>query len=72
MSNKNITLHTYPFEYYGWIPSYRDFDTDWITIQAESEAQAWKQFYAEVPFVKSAGINAVDGKPYTETQIQNA
>jgi len=66
------TMHSYTFAYYGWIPGYNDFDIDWITIQAETEAQAWERFNERVRFIKSAGINAVDGKPYTETQHQNA
>ena len=58
------TLHSYTFEYYGWIPGYNDFDTDWITIQAESPAHAWERFNARVRFAKTATISTVDGVPF--------
>lgn len=59
-------LNSYYFQYYGWIPSYRDFDMDDITIQAESEEQAWKNFNKTVKFVKSAGIVEINGVKVTK------
>lgn len=56
-------LNSYWFNYYGWIPSYRDFDCDDITIEAETEEEAWKEFhkYINPKFIKSAGIATING-----------
>jgi hypothetical protein len=59
-------LNSYWFNYYGWIPSYRDFDMDDITIEAETEDQAWEIFNKTVKFVKSAGIATVNGEKVTK------
>lgn len=52
-------MKEYTFSYYGWIPHYRDFDQDWITIQAEDEYKAWQEFNRLVKFYKSVGIESV-------------
>ena len=54
-------LNSYWFNYYGWIPSYRDFDSDDITIEATTEDEAWAIFNKTVKFVKSAGIATING-----------
>lgn len=61
MENQTKTQNTYWFNYYGWIPSYRDFDMDDITITASSETEAWEIFNKTVRFVKSAGIAEING-----------
>ena len=73
MDNKQTStktkLNSYWFNYYGWIPSYRDFDSDDITIEAETEEEAWKIFNKTVKFVKAAGIVEINGvKIIKETQ----
>lgn len=71
MTNSNITtenkLNEYLINYYGWIPSYRDFDIDDITILAFTEDEAWAEFNRTVKFVKSAGISRINGIKYEHT-----
>jgi hypothetical protein len=31
-----VKMKKYQVEYYGWIPSYRDFDSDDFTVEATS------------------------------------
>lgn len=61
------TLNTYSFSFYAWIPSYRDFDFDDIEIEAATESEAWAIFNKTVKFVKSAGINSINGIKYIKT-----
>jgi hypothetical protein len=46
------SLKTFEFEYYGWLPSYGDFDQEWETIHAHSEEEATKMFYSTKRWIK--------------------
>ena len=37
-------MRNYMFTYYGFIPSYGDFDQDWFLCEAENEEKAWELF----------------------------
>jgi hypothetical protein len=58
------TEHTYAFTWYGWVPSYRDFDQDWLEVKAKSDADAIKKF-KESPsakFTDGASLDSLDGE----------
>ena len=46
-------LKEFEFSYYGWLPSYGDFDQEWETIHAHSEEEAIKIFYSTKRWIKS-------------------
>lgn len=58
----DIENHEYFIEYFGWIPSYRDFDSDDITIDAPDIETAKKIFYQRVKHAKQAGITMIDNE----------
>jgi hypothetical protein len=60
ISNQTKT-NSYYFQCYRWIPSYRDFDSDDITIQASNEEEAWKEFNKYMTYCKSAGLVSING-----------
>ena len=37
---ETVKMKKYQVEYYGWIPSYRDFDSDDFTVEATSLKEA--------------------------------
>ena len=47
------SLKEFEFSYYGWLPSYGDFDQEWETIHAHSEEEATKMFYSTKRWIKS-------------------
>lgn len=49
-------MKTYEIEFYGWIPSYGDFDHNWFEVKAESEEEALKKFFQRNKFVKHYSI----------------
>jgi len=55
-------MHKFTFTYYGWIPSYRDFDQDDYECSAKTMQDAWADFNKHVKFVKSAALTHIDGK----------
>lgn len=60
---QNVTKeNAYTISYFAWIPSYRDFDYDDITINAESEELAWNEFNKIIPFVKAASITHINNQ----------
>lgn len=59
--NTSPKLNSYHFDYYGWIPSYRDFDQSDITIEAENETEAWNQFNKKVRYASAAQLSSVNG-----------
>jgi hypothetical protein len=68
MTNTNeSTLNSYYFQYYGWIPSYRDFDVDDMTIKAATEEEAWEKFRKYAPFVKNGGLVSINGVKVEKT-----
>ena len=46
------SLKEFEFSYYGWLPSYGDFDQEWETIMAPSEEEAIKIFWSTKRWVK--------------------
>lgn len=52
-------MKKFEFEFYGFIPSYGDFDQEWVTISAESEDEAWKIFNSMYRYVKAAKATEV-------------
>lgn len=52
-------MKKYLFDYYGFIPSYGDFDQNWIEIEANSEEEAWEKFNKSVRFVKSVSCKEI-------------
>ena len=52
-------MKKFEFEFYGFIPSYGDFDQEWVTISAESEDEAWKKFNKMYRYVKAAKATEV-------------
>jgi hypothetical protein len=46
------SLKEFEFSYYGWLPSYGDFDQEWETIHAHSEEEATKMFYSTKRWIK--------------------
>jgi hypothetical protein len=46
------SLKTFEFSYYGWLPSYGDFDQEWETIHASSEEEAIKIFNSTKRWIK--------------------
>lgn len=71
MTNSNIAtenkLNEYVIDYCAWIPSYRDFDVDDISILAFTEAEAWAEFNRTIKYVKAAGISHINGIKYEHT-----
>lgn len=49
-------MKTYQIEFYGWLPSYQDFDIDWYEVTAESEEEALKKFFERNKYVKQYSI----------------
>lgn len=56
----------YDFDYYAWLPAYGDFDQDHITIEADSEMEAWERFAERVRFVKYAECTRQAQQPTDE------
>ena len=52
-------MKKFEFEFYGFIPSYGDFDQEWVTISAETEDEAWKEFNKMYRYVKAAKATEV-------------
>ena len=52
-------MKKFEFEFYGFSPSYGDFDQEWVTISAETEDEAWKEFNKMFRYVKSARATEV-------------
>lgn len=46
------SLKKFEFSYYGWLPSYGDFDQEWETILANSKEEAEKIFYSTKRWIK--------------------
>lgn len=55
-------MNTYTFTYYGWIPSYGDFDQEWFDVKADTEEQAWEKVKLMKLFAKSGPeLESVNG-----------
>ena len=52
-------MKKFEFEFYGFIPSYGDFDQEWVTISAETEDEAWEEFNKMYRYVKAAKATEV-------------
>jgi hypothetical protein len=50
--NELNSIKTFEFHYYGWIPSYGDFDDDFEVIHANSKEEAERIFYSRKRFIK--------------------
>ncbi len=46
-------MKEFEFVYYGWLPSYGDFDIDSETIRATSQEEAEKIFWKTKRFIKN-------------------
>jgi hypothetical protein len=58
-----MTNDQYTFTYYGFIPSYKDFDQDWFTINALSIEDAWSKVRRMKLFLKSeVTLDCINGK----------
>lgn len=62
-------MHKFTFTYYGWIPSYRDFDQDDYECSAKTMQDAWVDFNKHVKFVKSAALTHIDGNPVKKDNL---
>lgn len=57
--------HRYNFTWYGWVPSYGDFDQDWMEIKAKSDAEAIEKLSEYKPLQYSKGgvsLDTLDGE----------
>lgn len=57
--------HSYYFTWYGWVPSYGDFDQDWMMIKAKSDAEAIEKLseYKPLQYSKGGvGLDTLDGE----------
>jgi len=63
-------MKTYNFVYYGYIPSYRDFDQSDIDIEANNDAEAWKKFHEKVKNVQEVSIESIDDVPSGKDAIK--
>jgi len=59
--------HTYSFTWYGWVPSYRDFDQDWLEVKAKTDTEAIQKFKdsPSSKFTDGAALDSIDGKKPT-------
>ena len=68
-------MNTYTFTYYGWIPSYGDFDQEWFDIKANSLVEAQEEVNKMKLIIKGKGgpgldmVNGIDKKNLTPEQI---
>jgi len=55
---ETVKMKKYQVEYYGWIPSYRDFDSDDFTVEATSlkEAKEKAEATGKLRFAKYEGF----------------
>jgi hypothetical protein len=68
-------MNTYTFTYYGWIPSYGDFDQEWFEVEAASLLEA-KEIVSKMKLIiKGKGgpgldmVNGIDVKDLTPQQV---
>lgn len=68
-------MNTYTFTYYGWIPSYGDFDQEWFEVKAASLLEA-KEIVSKMKLIiKGKGgpgldmVNGIDVKDLTPQQV---
>ena len=57
--------HEYYFTWYGWVPSYGDFDQDWMSVKAKSDAEAIEKLaeYKPLQYSKGGvGLDTLDGE----------
>lgn len=57
--------HEYYFTWYGWVPSYGDFDQDWMLVKAKSDAEAIEKLseYKPLQYSKGGvGLDTLDGE----------
>lgn len=57
--------HAYYFTWYGWVPSYGDFDQDWMLVKAKSDAEAIEKLseYKPLQYAKGGvGLDTLDGE----------
>ena len=55
----------YYFTWYGWVPSYGDFDQDWMSVKAKSDAEAIEKLaeYKPLQYSKGGvGLDTLDGE----------
>ena len=68
-------MNIYTFTYYGWIPSYGDFDQEWFDITAPTLAAALEQVDKMKIIIKGKGgpgldaVNGIRKKDLTPEQI---
>jgi len=71
--NKETQLNEYTFTYYGFIPSYGDFDQEWITIRAKNYVEALNLLKNKknVIYTKYKPVlESVNGVQVTEKQMK--
>jgi hypothetical protein len=61
-NTENTTINTYEFSGIRFVPGYNDFDQDWVTIKAQSEEEAWKEFRKLRWIHKGVGISRINGE----------
>jgi len=57
--------HSYYFTWYGWVPTYGDFDQDWMMVKAKSDAEAIEKLSGYKPLQYSkggVGLDTLDGE----------
>ena len=57
--------HEYYFTWYGWVPSYGDFDQDWMSVKAKSDSEAIEKLseYKPLQYSKGGvGLDTLDGE----------
>lgn len=57
--------HKYNFTWYGWVPSYGDFDQDWMEVSAKSDKEAIEKLSDHKPIQYSkggVGLDTLDGE----------
>jgi len=57
--------HSYYFTWYGWVPTYGDFDQDWMMVKAKSDAEAIEKLseYKPLQYSKGGvGLDMLDGE----------
>jgi hypothetical protein len=52
--------HEYYFTWYGWVPSYGDFDQDWMLVKAKSDSEAIEKLSEYKPLQYSKGGVGLD------------
>ena len=68
--NKETQLNEYTFTYYGYIPSYGDFDQDWITIRAGDYEDALNQLKTKPIYTKYTPVlESINGVDVTKNQM---